>query len=118
MHAEEYFAGNAVGLAIFEKVRSKLEALGPVEARFSKSQVAFRRKRGFAYLWLPGKYLPKAQDEVVLSIALGRRERSTRFKQVVQVSAKHWMHHLVVNDLRDIDVEVESWLREAADRAE
>jgi len=30
----------------------------------------------------------------------------------------HWMHHLEIQDLGDLDHEVEQWLREAADRAE
>ncbi len=117
MQPEEFFAGNADGLAIFESVHSILQAIGPVEVRVTKSQVAFRRKRGFAYLWLPGRYLAKAQDDVVLSIALGRHEASTRFKQVVRVSPRHWMHHLVVRGPGEVDAEVSSWLREAADRA-
>ena len=79
--------------------------------------MAFRRRRGFGYLWIPGQYLVKPDVEVVLSIALDRRDPSPRFKEVVQVAPTHWMHHLEIHDLDDIDDEVEQWLREAADRA-
>jgi hypothetical protein len=41
---EEFFADHSDGLAVFEKVRSIVEGLGPFELRTSKSQVAFRRK--------------------------------------------------------------------------
>jgi hypothetical protein len=55
MQPEDFFAGHPKARVVFGEVRSILEGLGPVEVRTSKSQVAFRRKRGFAYLWMPGR---------------------------------------------------------------
>lgn len=104
-------------MAAFDRVRRVLQALGPVTIRTSKSQVAFRRARGFAYLWLPGQYLAHPAADVVLSIALGRRDPSPRFKEVVHPSPQHWLHHLELNDARDIDAEVVGWLTEAAERS-
>jgi hypothetical protein len=118
MAPEEFLAGHPVALTVFFRVRSVLEQLGPVDIRTTKSQIAFRRTRGFAYLWLPGQYLAKPAVDVVLSFALGRRDPSPRFKEVVQASPKHWMHHLEIDDARDVDDEVVGWLREAAQRAE
>ena len=115
--AEAFFAGRPTGLAAYRRVRAVLERLGPVEVRVSKSQVAFRRRRGFAYLWLPGQYLRAPASEVVLSIALGRAEDSLRFKEIVRPSRRHWMHHLDLRDVAEIDDEVVGWLREAYDRA-
>lgn len=89
---------------------------GPTEVRVSKSQVALRRRVGFAYLWRPRQYLGKGA-EVVLSIALGRRDNSPRFKEVVHPSSKHWLHHLEIDDPAAVDLEVAAWLREAFDRA-
>lgn len=117
MTPEEFFAGHPDAFAVYGRVRELLEPLGPYEVRASRSQVAFRRQRGFAYLWLPGQYLRRAAPEVVLSVVLGRRDDSPRWKEVVQPSPHHWMHHLVVDAVDDLDDEVEAWLREAADRA-
>jgi Domain of unknown function (DUF5655) len=117
MEIEDFFAGHPDADAVFETVCSVLDGLGTVEVRTSKSQVAFRGKRGFAFLWLPGQYLATPTAEVVLSIALGRHDPSTRFKQVVHPAAAHWMHQLEVHDVGDIDDEVVGWLREPADRA-
>jgi hypothetical protein len=114
---EEFFAGQSVALAVYSRVCSILEQLGPVEVRTTHSQVAFRRARGFAYLWLPGQYLAKPAAYVVLSFALGRHDPSPRLKEVAHPSPKHWMHHLEINDADDIDDEVVSWLREAAERS-
>jgi Domain of unknown function (DUF5655) len=117
MGPEDFFANHPLALTVFGNVRSILEALGPVGIRTSKSQVAFRRRRGFAYLWLPGRYLDKPGADVVLSFALGRHDPSPRFKEVAHPSPKHWMHHLEIHDVEDVDDEVVGWLREAAERA-
>jgi Domain of unknown function (DUF5655) len=117
MQPEDFFADHPDARAVFEKVRSVLDRLGPLEVRTSKSQVAFRRQRGFAFLWLPGRYLSKPTAEVVLSIALGRHDPSARFKEVAHPAPSQWMHHLEIIDVGDVDDEVVGWLREAADRA-
>jgi hypothetical protein len=117
MTPEEFLEGHPEAYAVYARVRELLDRAGPYEVRVSKSQVAFRRRRGFAYLWLPGQYLRQPAAEVVLSVVLGRRDDSPRWKEVVQPSPHHWMHHLEVTDLGALDGELEAWLREAAGRA-
>lgn len=114
---QEFFAGHSLALAVYERVRSVLTTMGSFEVRISKSQVAFRRRRGFAYLWLPGQYLSAPSAEVVLSIVLGRHDPSRRFKEVAHPARQHWMHHLEIQHVDELDGDVERWLREAFDRA-
>ena len=111
--ARTFFKGSHLGLAVYEQVRSIIERGGPVEIRVGRSQVAFRRRRGFAYVWRPGQYLDRPDAEVVLSIALPRRIQSVRWKEVVQPSPRTWMHHLELYSVLDLDGEVEGWLDEA-----
>ena len=114
--AQEYFGTGSVGLDTFERVRAALLSAHPdVTVRVTKSQVAFRRRRGFAYLWIPGQYLRRPAAPVVLSIATRRRLRSERFKEVVHPGP--WMHHLEVFDAADVDDDVIGWLSMAADEA-
>jgi len=113
----DLLAGHPPALAIFRRIRSIVEQLGPVEVRTTTSQIAFRRRRGFAYVWRPGQYLAHPDAPVVLSIALGRRDRSPRWKEVVHPARDQWMHHLEVHTIDDLDEQVADWLREAADRA-
>ena len=101
MQPEDFFASHPDAHAVFEQVRAALTSLGPVEVRTSKSQVAFRRRRSFAFLWLPGRYLSKPTAEVVLSIALGRHDPSARFKQVAHPAPTQWIHHLEIRDVAD-----------------
>ena len=117
MTAEELFAGQPFALAVVDRLRSVLTAAEALEVRVSKSQVSFRRARGFAYLWRPGQYLAGDVAPAVLSIALGRHDSSPRFKEVAHPSPHHWIHHLELRDPADVDDEVVRWLLEAAERA-
>lgn len=114
--AHEMLGDHPVAITALERVVSIAEAFGTVDVRVSKSQIALRRRLGFAYLWRPRQYLDKGA-EVVLSIALGRRDGSARFKEIVQPSPRHWLHHLEINDPDELDAEVAGWLREAFERA-
>jgi hypothetical protein len=113
----DFFADHPMARGVFDRVASVLADVGGCAVRVSTSQVAFRRRRGFAYLWLPGRYLTRPAAEVVLTVALGRRDPSPRFKEVVHPARAHWIHHLEVHDPAEIDEEVAGWLREAAARA-
>lgn len=64
-----FFAGSPQGLAICEAVLAIASGLGDVHIRVSKSQIALRRHRGFAYLWRPGQYV-HSRVPAVLSLAL------------------------------------------------
>jgi hypothetical protein len=54
---------------------------------------------------------------VVLSVALGRRDESPRWKEVAHPASTHWLHHLEIQDAAEIDEQVTQWLREACDRS-
>jgi hypothetical protein len=53
-----------------------------------------------------------------VSVDLGRRDSSPRFKQVAHPTPRHWLHHLEVHHPDEIDAQVVGWLREAAERAD
>ena len=112
-----FFAGSPLGLASCRAVGEALAGLGPVEVRVGRSQVAFRRRRGFAYLWRPDRWLRGPVAEVVLSIALERADPSPRWKQVAHPSPRIWMHHLELRSVDDVDDQVRTWLAEAYEAA-
>ena len=116
-HVAEFFVGHPLGTAVFDRVWPVVAAWSDTTVRVSRSQVALRRRRGFCWLWLPGTYLAHPGAEVVLSVALGRLDGSLRWKEVAHPAAAHWVHHLEINNVSDVDDEVAAWLREAAERA-
>ncbi|MGY1607778.1 MULTISPECIES: DUF5655 domain-containing protein [unclassified Geodermatophilus] len=115
MTPEDFSTGSSVGAAVYGRVRALLP---DCDVRVSRSQVALRGRRGFAWPWRPGRYLRGPTSEVVLSVALGRCDPSPRWKQVVHPSPRHWVHHLEVHDPAEVDDEVAAWLREAAAQAD
>ena len=117
MQPEDLFEGHPAALGVLRVVLDLAEQLGDCEVRTTASQVALRRRRGFAYLWRPGRYLTHPAAEIVLSVVLDRHDDSSRWKEVAHPAPTHWMHHLEVHDAAEIDDEVLRWLEEAADLA-
>lgn len=98
---------------IHAAIERALDRIGPSSERITKSQVAFRRRLGFAWTWLPQRYLGARGATLVLSIGLRRRDGASRWKEVVQPSAGRFMHHLELMRVADVDAEVRRWLAEA-----
>lgn len=116
MTPADLFAGFPDSRAVYDAVARAVADLGEATVRVTKSQVAFRRRRGFAYVWRPGQYV-RSEVPAVLSIATPYAIDSDRFKSVVPVSARLWMHHLEVTRPEEIDAEVLDWLAAAYDGA-
>lgn len=114
---ERFFDDRPEARAIFDVARDAIATLGTAELQVTKSQIAFRHGRGFAWAWTPDRYLRGETAPLVLSISLNRADTSPRWKEVVEVPGNHWMHHLELGDASDIDDEVRRWLREAWDLA-
>ena len=119
---EAVFSGSPRGLVLCRAVERLLAGPGPAgqgafETRATTSQVAFRgRRRGFAYVWWPGRYV-RSDVPAVLSIALRSRIDSPRFKSVVSPYPGLWMHHLELHSEDELDAQVAGWLRQARDEA-
>ncbi|NTU80464.1 MAG: hypothetical protein HGA45_13975 [Chloroflexales bacterium] len=94
-----------------------VDALGPASLRTTKSQIAFRRRRAFAWVWMPDRYLRRPAAPLVLSLALPWRDGSPRWKQVGEPAPGRFMHHLELYDLAELDDEVHTWLHQAWEAA-
>lgn len=113
MTLDDLLAGQPESRRIFDALHRAIDAIGPVEARVTKSQVAFRRRRAFAWAWMPGAYLRGPAAPLVLTVALRRRDRSPRWKEVVEPYPGRFTHHLELRSPAEIDDEVRAWLEEA-----
>lgn len=110
---DDFFAGREGSQRIFEALRSAVDALGPAQVRVTKSQVAFRRRRAFAWAWIPGMYLRGEHAPLVLTLSLPRRDSSPRWKEIVEPAPGRFTHHLELRSTAAVDAEVCSWLQEA-----
>ena len=109
---EQLFDGHPDGLAICRRVQEVLSALGEVSVVVSKSQVSFRRRKAFAFVWRPGQYVSSGVP-AVLSISLPREIGSDRFKEIAHPAKTVWMHHLELRDVSEVDDQVCGWLADA-----
>lgn len=111
MDLDEFFSAQELSRQLFDTVRAAIDQTGPAEMRVSKSQIAFRRRRGFAWVWIPARYLRRGNTApLVLSLALPFRDPSPRWKQVVEPYPGRFIHHLEIDGTGEIDDEVKTWL--------
>jgi hypothetical protein len=110
---DEFFAGHEESRHLFETVRQAVADIGPADVRVTKSQIAFRQRTGFAFVWMPDMYLGKGDVPLVLTIGLRRRDDSPRWKQIVEPAPGRFTHHLELRSDADMDDEVRAWLQEA-----
>jgi predicted transport protein len=113
MTLDEFFKGYKESRRLFDVVLSVIKTIGPVELRVTKSQIAFRQSKNFAWVWIPGKYLHGKTAPLVLTLSFHRRDTSARWKEIVEPSPGRFTHHLELYSVNDIDNEVRNWLQEA-----
>jgi hypothetical protein len=113
MTLDEFFAGYEGSRPIFEALREAIEELGPSEMRVTKSQVAFYRKKAFAWAWIPDRYLHGQHTPLVLTLSFRYRDLSPRWKQIVEPYPGRFTHHLELYSATDINDDVITWLQVA-----
>lgn len=113
---QDLFHGFPESLGMCQRVQRAVSAIGEASVAVTRSQVVFRRRKGFAYVWRPGQYVD-SDVPAVLSIALPFEVRSDRFKEVVHPSTRVWMHHLELHDASQLDDQVRAWLEAAYENA-
>jgi hypothetical protein len=108
---EEFFRGRPDSRAVFAAVAKAVGGLEGVSIRATRSQVAFRRRKNFAIVWVPGKYLRQPVPPLVLTFSFSQPVDSPRWKEVTKVSPARYTHHLELHSTSDVDDEVRTWLR-------
>lgn len=113
---QDFFANSPSGLELYSSVAEAVTGIGPVDIRVTKSQIAFRHRKGFAWVWRPDQYV-RSDVPAVLSFALPRPLESSRLKEVAHPAPSVWMHHLELREVDDLDAEVIRWLGAAYEAA-
>lgn len=113
MTLDQFFTGYPVSRSLFEMLQDVVDDIGPCKMRVTKSQISFRRKRTFAWVWIPAKYLHGKTAPLVLTLSLTHRNTSQRWKEVVEAYPGRFTHHLELHRTTAIDDQVFVWLRDA-----
>lgn len=111
---DDFFRDQPASRKLYEAVAGLIAEIGCAELSVTKSQIAFRRSRPFAWVWLPGRYLrgPRVAP-LVLSLVFPQRDSSPRWKEIVETARGRVTHHLELYSADDLDDEVRGWLRAA-----
>ena len=107
---DEFFIGYEASRPLFDAVREVIDSIDTCELRVTKSQIAFRRCKAFAWAWIPAKYMCGNTVPLVLTISLPDRNPSPRWKEIVEPYPGRYIHHLELLTVADIDDEVRAWL--------
>lgn len=110
---DEFFSGFEDALPIFYTLHAAVVACGAVDMLVTKSQIAFRRTKAFAWAWVPDRYLGGGHAPLVLSLSFSDRNGSPRWKTIVEPAPGRFMHHLELYSPAEVDEEVRGWLQKA-----
>jgi hypothetical protein len=114
---DAFFGEHADSRRLFDAVRRVILSIGPAEMRVTKSQISFRRKELFAWLWMPGRYLRGNIAPLVLTLSFPQRDPSPRWKEIVEPTPGRFTHHLELRTIGEIDSEVHAWIQRAWSKA-
>jgi predicted transport protein len=114
MTPTQFFVGNGESRKLFDAIATEIERLGNASIRVTKSQIAFRKNKNFALVWMPGKYLKnRPVAPLVLTLSFPQRDSSPRWKKITKISPCRFTHHLELRDVAEIDAQVKAWLHDA-----
>lgn len=118
MTVDQFFAPYPRARRLYDVLERAVHAVGDVQVKVTKSQVAFRRRKTFAWAWVPERALKReGLAPLVLSVGLSHRDGSPRWKEVAAPAPGHFTHHVELYRTADIDDEVRGWLKAAYDEA-
>ena len=112
-----FFNQHREALPLYEALEELvLKEIGNVRITVRKSQISFYNKHLFACVSFMGvrkkKDCPAAW--IVVTLGLNRRLDSSRIEAVSEPYPNRWTHHLLLSDVKELDEELLSWLKEAA----
>lgn len=110
---KELFADYPAAVAVTNAVTRHLASLGTVEMAATKTQVSFRRRVRFAWVWMPRQSAGSGPDVPVVSFGLRHKIGSGRVWGSFLARRDVWTHHVLVPRAKDVDGELKGWLRES-----
>lgn len=112
---ESFFSKMPEVIPLYERIEEKiLERFDDVSIEIKKTQITFKSKRGFVYVWLPIRRMKnRPVYYLVLSFGLDQRIESSRIAESVETYKNRWMHHLIVEKPEELNDELMRWIQEA-----
>ena len=113
-----FFNDHMDALPLYERLEGLiLEQIPDVKIKVSKIQISFSNKRGFAFVSFNPCRKAKERPNVWITVTFGLsyRKDSPRIDVATEPYPNRWTHYIMVGSEEEIDDELMSWLREAAE---
>ena len=113
-----FFNDHVDALPLYERLEGLiLEQILDVKIKVSKTQIGFSNKRGFAFVSFNPCRKTKERPNVWITVTFGLsyRKDSPRIDVATEPYPNRWTHYIMVGSEEEIDDELMSWLREAAE---
>lgn len=112
-----FFDSHMDALPLYEAFESRvMTEIKNVRIKVQKSQISFYNKHLFACVSFAR--VRKKKDlilpYIVVTIGLNHRLESPRVEIATEPYPNRWTHHLLVSDMKEINDELLSWIKEAA----
>lgn len=110
----KFFHGRDVSLKLFKRLRKLIERKRSPKIEVSRTQISFGEDYKYIWVWLPQKWIKKrSKNSITLTIVTGKQMSSERIVESVQPRKGYWTHHIIIEDAKDIDKEIETLIQES-----
>ena len=116
-----FFDKRKDALPLYETLESRIfREIENVRVKVQKSQISFYNRHLFACVSFAGLRKKKDCPEsyIVVTFGLDKRVESPRIEAASEPYPNRWMHHLLISDAGEIDDELMTWIKSAADFSE
>lgn len=106
-------------LPLYKMFAEKVLAEYPdVQIKIQKSQISFSNKHQFAFVWLPIRKMKNRPDiYIIISFGLSYRLDSPRIVEATEPYPNRWIHHIIIQNSSEVDMELMNWIKESYDFA-
>lgn len=113
---ENFFHGRDASLKLFKHLLKLIERNCSPKIEVSKTQISFGEAYKYIWVWLPQTWIDKrAVDSITLTIVTGEKLKNDRIEESVQPKKGYWTHHIIIENKKDIDKEVEELIKASYD---
>ena len=115
-----FFDAHPLALPLYEQLRGRILDIAPsVWIEVKKTQISFYNRYMFAAVSFAPVRRAKERPDPFLTVTFGLsyRKESARIDVAVEPYPNRWTHHVMIGSVEEVDDELLSWIREAAEFA-
>ncbi len=110
-----FFENRPEELKLYQAFEEKMEKAFPfLSIRVQKTQISFSNKYNFAFASLPHRRVKgRSATYLIITFGLPYPLKSSRVEQMSNPYPNRWTHHVIVDDLQQLDEELMGWINQA-----